>query len=154
MIVSRLLKTRSCFGDGQRLFLASLLRHIKPACVDEFAFRSGDRGNPADAAVLCSGRISKLGMRPRDDFAARVVVVRVDLVEVASPGQLLRGDSQGWYPRLGRPSPVCCYFLVPVLEPMVPFWEAAAAIVFGFSFLGFFASRLPRCSPLAIACLR
>jgi hypothetical protein len=28
--------------------------------------------------------------------------------------------------------------------------EGAAAIVFGFSFLGFFASRLPRCSPLGM----
>ena len=28
--------------------------------------------------------------------------------------------------------------------------NVAAAITFGFSFLGFFASRLPRCSPLAI----
>jgi hypothetical protein len=31
--------------------------------------------------------------------------------------------------------------------------EAAAAIVFGFSFFGFFASRLPRFSPLAVASL-
>jgi hypothetical protein len=31
--------------------------------------------------------------------------------------------------------------------------EAAAAIVFGFSFFGFFASRLPRFSPFAIAFL-
>jgi hypothetical protein len=29
----------------------------------------------------------------------------------------------------------------------------AATAVFGFSFFGFFASRLPRCSPLAIDCL-
>src|SRR5215211_3734677 len=28
------------------------------------------------------------------------------------------------------------------------------AASFGFSFLGFLASRLPRCSPLAMACLR
>ncbi|MEJ1936316.1 hypothetical protein WDZ92_39490, partial [Nostoc sp. NIES-2111] len=31
-----------------------------------------------------------------------------------------------------------------------PFVEGAAAIVFGFSFLGFLASRLPRCSPFAM----
>lgn len=31
------------------------------------------------------------------------------------------------------------------------FWLGAAAMVFIFSFLGFFASRLPRCSPLAIS---
>ncbi len=42
------------------------------------------------------------------------------------------------------------YFLDPVLELTVPFVEGAAAIVFVFSFFGFFASRLPRCSPLAI----
>ena len=44
-----------------------------------------------------------------------------------------------------------CYFLDAVIEPTVPFVEGAAAIVFVFSFFGFFASRLPRCSPLAIA---
>ena len=31
-----------------------------------------------------------------------------------------------------------------------PFCEGAAATVFGFSFFGFFASRLPFCSPFAI----
>jgi hypothetical protein len=49
---------------------------------------------------------------------------------------------------------VSSYFLDAVLELTVPFVEGAAAIVLGFSFLGFFASRLPRCSPLAIACLQ
>ena len=39
----------------------------------------------------------------------------------------------------------------PVLELTVPFVEGAAAIVFVFSFFGFFASRFPRCSPLAIS---
>ena len=29
----------------------------------------------------------------------------------------------------------CCYFLDPALEPAVPFVEAGAAMVFGFSFL-------------------
>ncbi len=47
------------------------------------------------------------------------------------------------------------YRLDPVLEstaaPNDPFVEGAAAMVLGFSFLGFFASRFPRCSPLAIA---
>jgi hypothetical protein len=51
------------------------------------------------------------------------------------------------------------YRLPPSGLSGVPLWlwlakgEAAAAIVFGFSFLGFFASRLPRFSPLAIASL-
>ena len=45
----------------------------------------------------------------------------------------------------------CCYFLDPALEPAVPFVEAAAAMVFGFSFFGFLDSRLPRCSPLAMS---
>jgi hypothetical protein len=31
-----------------------------------------------------------------------------------------------------------------------PFVDGAAAIVFAFSFFGFFVSRLPRCSPLGI----
>jgi hypothetical protein len=45
------------------------------------------------------------------------------------------------------------YFLEPVLEPDEPLVEGAAAIVFGFSFFGFLASRLPRCSPLGISAL-
>ncbi len=46
---------------------------------------------------------------------------------------------------------VASYFLEdPPLEPAAPFWEGAAAMVFCFSFLGFLASRLPRCSPLAM----
>jgi hypothetical protein len=32
-----------------------------------------------------------------------------------------------------------------------PLVEGAAAVVLGFSFLGFFASRFPRCSPFGIA---
>ncbi len=44
-----------------------------------------------------------------------------------------------------------CYFLDTVIEATVPFVEGAAAIVFVFSFFGFFASRLPRCSPLAMS---
>lgn len=44
----------------------------------------------------------------------------------------------------------CPYFFDAPLDPAVPFIEGAAAIVFGFSFLGFFASRLPRCSPLGM----
>jgi hypothetical protein len=42
-------------------------------------------------------------------------------------------------------------FLGPPLEPAVPFSEGAAAFVFGLSFLGFLASRLPRCSPFGMA---
>jgi hypothetical protein len=44
-----------------------------------------------------------------------------------------------------------------LLEPTLgcrlptPFWLGAAAIVLIFSFFGFFASRLLRCSPLAMA---
>jgi hypothetical protein len=37
------------------------------------------------------------------------------------------------------------------IEATVPFCEAAAAMVFGFSFFGFLASRLPFCSPFAMA---
>ncbi len=39
----------------------------------------------------------------------------------------------------------------PALEPAVPLVEGAAAIVFGFSFFGFLASRLPRCSLLGMS---
>src|SRR5215218_4559378 len=52
-----------------------------------------------------------------------------------------------------------CYRLPPTGfagPPPLP-WLAkgeAGAASFGFSFLGFLASRLPRCSPLAMACLR
>jgi hypothetical protein len=46
-----------------------------------------------------------------------------------------------------------CYFFLPVpivgCHPAV-FWLGAAAIVLTLSFLGFFTSRLPFCSPLAI----
>jgi len=49
----------------------------------------------------------------------------------------------------------CFYFFLP--DPNVgcqpaglPFWLGAAAIVLTFSFFGFFASRLPFCSPFAI----
>jgi hypothetical protein len=48
------------------------------------------------------------------------------------------------------------YFFFP--DPKVgcqpaadPFWLAAAAIVFTFSFFGFLDSRLPFCSPLAMS---
>ena len=58
----------------------------------------------------------------------------------------------------GRPTrqPRGCYRLPPggfAGPPPLP-WLAkgeAGAASFGFSFLGFLASRLPRCSPLAIA---
>jgi hypothetical protein len=41
--------------------------------------------------------------------------------------------------------------LDPPLDPAVPFMDGAAAVVFGFSFFGFFASRLPRCSPFGMS---
>src|SRR5215211_3157138 len=44
----------------------------------------------------------------------------------------------------------CHYFLELAIEATVPFVEGAAALSFGFSFFGFLASRLPRCSPLAM----
>jgi hypothetical protein len=47
-----------------------------------------------------------------------------------------------------------CYFFLSVPKAgfnPVPFWLGAAAMVFIFSFFGFFASRLPRCSPLAMS---
>jgi hypothetical protein len=43
------------------------------------------------------------------------------------------------------------YFLDPEMEANVPFVGDAAALSFGFSFFGFLASRLPRCSPLAMS---
>src|SRR5687767_14730693 len=56
------------------------------------------------------------------------------------------------YDRMTRTSPeMRFYFLDPIVEAVVPFVEGAAAIVFCFSFFGFFASRLPRCSPLAMS---
>jgi hypothetical protein len=75
---------------------------------------------------------------------------------MASRGNLIREDRRILPGRLGSSSRTregACYFLELLIAPTVPFWDAAAAIVFGFSFFGFFASRLPRCSPLAIACL-
>jgi hypothetical protein len=52
-----------------------------------------------------------------------------------------------------RPAAPCHYFFLP--EPKLGchpavFWLGAAAIVLIFSFLGFRASRLPFCSPLAM----
>src|SRR5439155_5856405 len=47
-----------------------------------------------------------------------------------------------------------CYFFLPDAKPgchPAAFWLGAAAIVLIFSFLGFLASRLPFCSPLAIS---
>src|SRR5215213_4801143 len=44
-------------------------------------------------------------------------------------------------------------FARPLPLPWLAKGEAGAAS-FGFSFLAFLASRLPRCSPLAMACLR
>jgi hypothetical protein len=47
-----------------------------------------------------------------------------------------------------------CYFFLPDAKPgchPAAFWLGAAAIVLIFSFLGFLASRLLRCSPLAIS---
>src|SRR5579883_469612 len=47
-----------------------------------------------------------------------------------------------------------CYFFFPEptfgCQPPI-FWLGAAAIVLTFGFLGFLASRLPRCSPLAMS---
>lgn len=47
-----------------------------------------------------------------------------------------------------------CYFFLPDAKPgchPAAFWLGAAAIVLIFSFLGFLASRLPFCSPLAMS---
>jgi hypothetical protein len=63
------------------------------------------------------------------------------------------GQELGPIPGKGLADPEQRYFLDPllVLEPAVPLIEGAAALVFGFSFFGFLASRLPRCSPLAMS---
>ena len=50
-----------------------------------------------------------------------------------------------------RPNKEGAYLFAPPLDPAVPFTEGAAAIVFGFSFFGFLASRLPRCSPFGMS---
>jgi hypothetical protein len=60
------------------------------------------------------------------------------------------GQKLGPIPGKSLADPERRYFLDPLLEPAVPFAEGAAARVFGFSF-GFLASRLPRCSPLAMS---
>jgi len=46
----------------------------------------------------------------------------------------------------------CCYFFLDFSIPgcIRLFMLGAAAMVFGFSFFGFFFSRFPRCSPLAM----
>src|SRR5689334_8043020 len=70
-------------------------------------------------------------------------------------------DTESSSPDRGRPTgrPARVYRLPPDGFAGAPplDWLAngeAGAASFGFSFFGFFASRLPRCSPLDMACLR
>src|SRR4051794_36034231 len=66
----------------------------------------------------------------------------------------LRTRSNASVQRIALRRRLRCYFFLPDAKPgcqPAAFWLGAAAIVLIFSFLGFLASRLPFCSPLAIS---
>jgi hypothetical protein len=72
------------------------------------------------------------------------------LVETAYPGY-----PQSDTDEIGPPKRADVYLVLPdpnvgCQPAAVPFWLGAAAIVLIFSFFGFFASRLPFCSRLAM----
>ena len=78
------------------------------------------------------------------------------LVDVVGYGCKQTLDCQSCQMIRGREASRSFYFFLP--DPSVgchpaavPFWLGAAAIVFIFSFLGFFFSRLLLCSPLAMS---
>jgi len=81
--------------------------------------------------------------RPPPDFRRPRPAVSHD-----TPKAIEFGLAVALPPELARDSR-CRYFYF-VFAGGEPFCDGAAATVFGFSFFGFFASRFPFCSPLAM----
>ena len=109
------------------------------------------------ASERCPGRRtgrarSKQGSRPISTGRWRRLRARLSHVP---RWPLRRGHAAPRDPRAETRATLGCllgsgqaaYFFGPALEPVLPFIEGAAAMVFCFSFFGFLASRLPRCSP-------
>jgi hypothetical protein len=102
---------------------------------------------PAHMAIAAAGEMAVIVNHPRLVTPGRQAKRGADR---AGPPEVVRIFNGGNVRRRYRLPPDGFAGVLP----LPAFAKGEAGIVsFGFSFFGFFASRLPRCSPLAIACL-